>query len=220
MADVVVDMVLPDDLEESENGDNSTLVSRRYTRLSKRARQRREESSNATICPDYFAKLNAQLNTATGGRTAYTTFTRILCFQSSFLDLLIAYVAGVVPPETGLEALWLVGLLGFAVSTAILSLIPDCLRHVLQPGEHLATLGAGHVKISERAVKGLKSSRKWLFALKMVFRVFGGFMAFASSGLWRNAVLGPVPNWLWVGAPWLTTLSMVFGLVFPLIFDW
>ena len=49
------------------------------------------------------------------------------------------------------------------------SLIPDYLRRVLQPREHLEHLGAGRVKISERAAQSLRRASKLLLWAKRVF---------------------------------------------------
>jgi len=62
--------------------------------------------------------------------------------------------------------------------------IPEYLRRVVRPIEHLDHLGAGRVKISQRAANALERSRKTLRVPKLLFMAFGGFMIVTLVPLW------------------------------------
>ena len=51
--DVVLEMVLPGEAEDSTADSETTLLNRRQKRVSKHVRRRKEESSNTTVCPDF-----------------------------------------------------------------------------------------------------------------------------------------------------------------------
>jgi len=87
--DVVLEMVVPEDSEvDSAESGAKTFETRRQKQLSKHARRRKEATSNAELCPTFhLEKLNSRLNTPDGGRTAYATFPRAVCWVAALCNL-------------------------------------------------------------------------------------------------------------------------------------
>jgi hypothetical protein len=216
------EMVLPDEAEDSTATAETALVNRRQKRLSKRERRRLEESLDAVVCPNFhFAKLNSRLNKPDSGPTVVVWIIRIVCALAGVATLAIADLSGAFRAiATGSSmALFAVTAVGFAICGPLSMFIVEYLRRVLQPTEHLATLGAGRIKISARTASALERARNVLRVPKLFFMTFGGVMAvmgiffFVSTITHSHLLSTAFSCWNMVIGTWM-------GLVFPLIFDW
>jgi hypothetical protein len=220
MAENPEEMVLPDetDVEDSQNPPESTLVSRRQKRLSKRAQRRATESSNSSVCPTFhFAALDRRLNTADGGRTPYAWFVLTICLWTGCQVLANVYIWGGTSADSSGLQLAIGG--AFAVATGLSIFMLDHLRIVVRPTEHLVTLGAGRVKISERAATALKRARKFLRAPKLFFVGLGTVFVFGAIDTGLKFIKGPNLEEA-SGTLLLLSLGLWLALVFPLFFDW
>jgi hypothetical protein len=217
------EMVLPEEVEDSQNAE-TMLVSRRQKRLSKRERRRLEESSNAAICPAFhFAKLNSRLNKPDGESTVVAWIIRIVTALTGVITLVIGDRSGAFDLSASSSmALFAVTIVGLAICAPPLSaFIVEYLRRVVQPTEHLAMLGAGRVKISARAATALERARNVLRVAKLFFMTFGGGVGamgtffFVSYAIANAHTFGTL-----IFGCWFILIGMWMGLVFPLIFDW
>jgi hypothetical protein len=222
MAENPGEMVLPEGVEGSQSAETA-LVNRRQKRLSKRERRRLEESSNAAVCPDFhFAKVNSRLNKPDGGRpTAVAWIIRIVCALMGLVTLVLGDISGTfrAVATSSTRALTAVGFVGLAICAPLCMFIVEHLRRVLQPTEHLATLGAGRIKISTRAASALERARNVLRVPKLFFVTFGGAMVVMGMSMFVRAIAqSHVLNTVF--GFWMSLSGMWVGLVFPQIFDW
>jgi hypothetical protein len=197
------------------------LLNRRAKRLSKRARRRRAESSNAVESPDYFAFLDKRLNTAEGGATWLTWLIRFIGVEQFVVHYVSMTAFGVIGSTlTAKTALYAIFLSSFAVAELVsCTVLLDSLRRVIRPGEHLQTMGAGHVKLSARAMRSLRWLRLGLRIPQAFFVAVGlSFMVlimvtFFTSGdqTLLHKLIGPVLFGVW---------GLWFALVVPLLLEW
>ena len=169
--DVVLEMVLPEDAEDSSGPSNEkqTLTTRR-AKLSKRERRRQEENSNAEVCPHFnFDTLNGRLKTEDCGRTVFSWLVRIVCVMFGVMCIAMGHTSGAFASNSAKDALIAVAFVGLSVCALLSMFLVAYLRHVLRLNERLDTLGAGSVKISARAAPVLKKARKALCIPKLVF---------------------------------------------------
>ena len=173
--DVEAPVQASDDLEAAAPVEQ--LLSRRAKRLSKRARRRQDESSNATESPDYFAFLDKRLNTAEGGATLLTWFIRFIGVEQFVMSYVFMTANGIIGSTlTAQMTLWVMFLSSFAIAQLVsCTLLLDSLRRVIRPGEHLRTMGAGRVKLSMRAMRSLRRLRLGLRVPQAFFMAVGLF---------------------------------------------
>jgi hypothetical protein len=186
MAENPGEMVLSaEEVEDSQNAE-TTLVNRRQKRLSKRERRRLQESSNAAVCPDFhFTKLNSRLNKPDGGPTVVAWIIRVVCALTGVATLVVGHMSGAFSlAASSSMALFAVFIVGLAICAPLSAFIVEYLRRVLQPTEHLTTLGAGRIKISARAASALTRARNVLRVPKLFFMTLGGLLAVV--GLFGN----------------------------------
>jgi hypothetical protein len=197
------------------------LLNRRAKRLSKRARRRQDESSNAIVCPDYFAFLDKRLNTAEGGTTWLMWILRCIGVEQFVMQYVgmthFGLIGGTLTAE---NALMIMLFSSFAIAELVsCTLLLDSLRRVIRPGEHLRTMGAGRVKLSARAMRRLRRLRLGLRVPQAFFIVFGfsfvvmPFLAMAMSPDMPLVIKFIFPAWWGVWGLW-------FMLVVPLLLEW
>jgi hypothetical protein len=222
MAENPGEMVLPEEVEDSQTV-QTALVNRRQKKLSKRERHRLAESSNAVVCPDFhFAKLNSRLNKPDdGGPTVVAWIISVVCALTFVVTLLTGETTGAFSAAARGDdisnALFAVTIVGLAICAPLSGSIVEHLRRVVQPTEHLATLGVGRIKISARVASALQRARNVLRVAKLFFMTFGGGTTTMGTLILvtKATTVAHV-----VFCSWFMLMGMWVGLVFPLIFDW
>jgi hypothetical protein len=220
VGDVEAPVQASDELEAAAAPENK-LLNRRAKRLSKRARRRQDESSNAIECPDYFTFLDKRLNTAEGGATWLTWLLRFIGVEQFVLHYIGMTHMGIIGGTlTAQSALFAMLLSSFAVAELVsCTMLLDSLRRVIRPGEHLQTMGAGRVKLSARATRRLQRLRLGLRVPQVFFMAIGFFFVVFSTAasvtntdmLWYNRLLHPA---------WWGFWGLWFFLVVPLLLEW
>lgn len=187
-------------------------------RLSKRAQRWATESSNSSVCPTFhFAALNRRLNTADGGRTPFAWFVLAICLWAGCQVLANVYIwGGTRADSSGLSLVWGGA---FAVAAGLSIFILDHMRLVVRPTEHLVTLGAGRIKIYERAAAALKRARNFLRAPKLFFVALGTMFVIGAIDTGLKFIQDPNLETA-SGTLLLLSLGLWLALVFPLFFDW
>jgi hypothetical protein len=224
VGDVEAPVQASDELVEAAAGapEVEQLLTRRAKRLSKRARRRQDESSNAVESPDYFTFHDKRLNTAEGGATWLTWLIRCIGVeQFVIINYAMATHFGIIGGTlTAVNALWAVFMSSFAIAMLIsCTLLLDSLRRVIQPGEHLRTMGAGRVKLSARAMRSLRRLRLGLRVPQTFFAAFGFWMVVTNViTVFTNTdkvLLDRLFNFA-LFVPW----GLWFVLVVPLLLEW
>jgi hypothetical protein len=221
MAENPGEMVLPvEEVGDSQNTE-STLVNRRQKRLSKREHRWLAESSNAVVCPNFHLhKLNRRLNKPDGSPTVVAWIIRVACALTGIVTLVLGDMTGAFTVAASSSmALFAVTIVALAICLPLSAFIVEYLRRVLQPTEHLATLGAGRIKISARAASALERARNVLRVAKLFFMTFGGG-TFAMGIFWFVLAITTGHSLLLLLSSWFILIGTWMGLVFPLIFDW
>jgi hypothetical protein len=197
------------------------LLTRRAKRLSKRARWRQDESSNAVESPDYFAVLNKQLNTAEGGATWLTWFLRIIGVEQFVMHYVFMTATDVIGSTvTAQSALWAIFMSSFAIAELVsCTVLLDSMRRVIRPGEHLHTMRAGRFKLSARAMRRLRRLRLGLRVPQAFFVAVGSFwVAVTMIDNFTDANQDLFYTVLRVAT--FAVWGLWFALVVPLLLEW
>jgi hypothetical protein len=198
------------------------LTNRRAKRLSKRARRRQAESSNAVESPDYFEFLDKRLNTAEGGATWLTWLLRFIGGEQFVMQYVGMTHVGILGsgPMTAQATLFAILFSSFAISELVsCTMLLDSLRRVIRPGEHLQTMGAGRVKLSAHAMRRLRRLRLGLRVPQTFFMSIGLFFVVVPIASAITNTEQPLLTKI-IGPAWVAVFGLWFVLVVPLLLEW
>lgn len=201
------------DSQSGGRSDDVAILNRRARRLTKRQRRRNEENSNAAVCPFWFEKLDKRLTNDVGGATPYRWALRIVSLVFALNNILIVHSVGLLnsrlTAQNGILLMWFVT---WSCGLPLISIpLLDYLSGAIRPDQHLRAMGAGRVKLSQRAVDDLNKWRVRMRIPRAVFALVGGLFFLMGFQMF---------NFRWFFAVMGFSMGLNLALAFNHVFDW
>eukprot|EP01052_Picozoa_sp_SAG31_P000965 SAG31_NODE_30_length_32545_cov_9.378999_28_plen_597_part_00 len=202
---------------QSDDGDVAVL-NRRARRLTKRQRLRNEENSNAAVCPFWFEKLDKRLTSNADGATPYRWAIRIVSIVFALNNIICTHQAGILTgiltAQNGILLMWFVT---WSCGLPLISIpLLNYLARVIRPDQHLRAMGAGRVKLSQRAVDHLNKWRVRMRVARAVFALIGGLFFMMGFIMLSAGTFYGVPIW----AVMCFSMGLTLALAFNHVCDW